>query len=322
MPYRAEHKNVVPYIGTIWADISMTKIESLRRIGMVGLGDQGQPMARLYIQGGWPFTFFARRPEVVSEFTGRGATFAPTTRELGAASDVVLVIVNDDADVREVVIEQKMYEGMRPGGVIVIHSTVRPDTCEEVAAAARPYGVQVVDAPVSGGPQRTHDGELSMPIGCDDPGLFDAIKPVLDVTGRYVHRMGKLGAGQITKLLNNLYYAAHLVTARDEAQLVMALGLDVKGAAEILPTCSGSSDVFRQSAIAPDPFRPVGHLYHGVWRPRATGAQVDLIREVFKSRGVDIETMFPHTHALVEESMRRGFTYGTVADPPAGAESE
>jgi 3-hydroxyisobutyrate dehydrogenase-like beta-hydroxyacid dehydrogenase len=294
----------------------MVKPKALRRVGMVGLGDQGQPMARLYLQGGWPFAFYARRPEVISEFKERGATFTPTMRELGAASDIVLVIVNDGPDVREVVIEQKMYEDMEPGSVIVIHSTIEPDTCAEVAAAAEPYGVLVVDAPVSGGPQRTHDGELTMPVGCDDPDVFDAIKPVLDVTGKYVQRMGKLGTGQITKLLNNLYYAAHLVTARDEALLIQKLGIDVAAAAKILPTCSGMSDVFRQSAIAPDPFRPVGHLYQGVWRPRATGGQVDLIREVFKSRGVDIETMFPATHALVEESMRRGFTYGTVADPP------
>jgi len=297
------------------------KLKSLRRVGMVGLGDQGQPMARLYIKGGWPFAFYARRPEVISEFTGLGAPFTPTMRELGAASDIVLVIVNDDPDVREVVIEQKMYEAMEPGSVIVIHSTVHPDTCDEVAAAAKPYGVHVVDAPVSGGPQRTHDGELTMPVGCDDPEVFDAIKPVLDVCGLTVQRMGKLGTGQITKLLNNLYYAAHLVTARDEAQLVFKLGLDVQAAAKILPTCSGSSDVFRQSAIAPDPFRPVGHLYHGVHRPGGTGGQVELIREVFKARGVDIEKLFPFTHALVEESMRRGFTYGTVANPP-GVSSE
>ena len=297
----------------------MVKLRELRRVGMVGLGDQGQPMARLYIKGGWPFAFFARRPEVISEFTGLGAQFTPTMRELGAASDIALVIVNTNDEVDDVVFRQKMIDGMEPGGVIVIHSTLDPDFCIEVAERAKPFGIHVVDAPVSGGPQRTHDGELTMPVGSDDPEVFDAIKPVLDVTGKYVYRMGKLGTGQITKLLNNLYYAAHLVTARDEAQLVMKLGIDVESAAKILPTCSGMSDVFRQSAIAPDPFRPKGHLYSGVWRPRATGGQVDLIREVFKSRGIDIETMFPATQALLEESMRRGFTYGTVADPPEGA---
>jgi 3-hydroxyisobutyrate dehydrogenase len=295
------------------------KPKVLRRVGMVGLGDQGQPMARLYIEGGWPFTFFARRPEVIREFTDRGATFASTMGELGAASDIVLVIVEDDPQVRDVVIEQKMIQSMAPGSVIVLHSTLYPDTCEEVAAAAAPYGVHVVDAPVSGGPQRTHDGELTMPVGCDDPEVFEAIKPVLDVCGDMVQRMGGIGTGQIAKLLNNLYYAAHLVTARDEAQLVLKLGIDVQAAAKLLPTCSGSSDVFRQSAIAPDPFRPVGHLYRGVHQPGGTGRQVQVIREVFKSRGVDIEKLFPFTHALVEESMRRGFTYGTVANPPGGS---
>jgi 3-hydroxyisobutyrate dehydrogenase-like beta-hydroxyacid dehydrogenase len=294
----------------------MIKPKELRRVGMVGLGDQGQPMARLYIQGGWPFAFFARRPEVIDEFKGRGATFTPTMRELGAASDIVLVIVEDDPQVRDVVIDQKMYEQMEPGGVIVLHSTLYPDTCEEVAAAAKPYGVHVVDAPVSGGPQRTHDGELTMAVGCEDQDVFDAIKPVLDVCGTMVQRMGPLGTGQITKLLNNLYYAAHLVTARDEAKLISLLGIDVEAAAKLLPTCSGSSDVFRQSAIAETPFRPVGHLYRGVHQPGGTGRQVQVIREVFKSRGVDVEKMFPFTNLLVEESMRRGFTYGTVADPP------
>jgi 3-hydroxyisobutyrate dehydrogenase len=297
----------------------MVKPKELRRVGMVGLGDQGQPMARLYLQGGWPLAFFARRPEVIEEFKGRGATFTPTMRELGAASDIVLVIVEDDPQVRDVVIDQKMYESMQPGSVIVLHSTLYPDTCDEVAAAAKPYGVHVVDAPVSGGPQRTHDGTLTMPVGCDDPAVFDAIKPILDVCGETVQRMGKLGTGQITKLLNNLFYAAHLVTARDEALLIGKLGIDIAAAARLLPTCSGSSDVFRQSAVAPIPFNPVGHLYRGVHQPGGTGGQIKVIREVFKSRGVDVETLFPFTNDLVEESMRRGFTYGTVADPPAGA---
>jgi 3-hydroxyisobutyrate dehydrogenase len=294
----------------------MNTAKELRRIGMVGLGDQGQPMARLYIQQGWPFSFFARRPEVIEEFTGLGGNFTPTMHELGAASDIALIIVNTNDEVDDVVFRQNMIDGMEPGGVIVIHSTLDPDFCIEVAERAKPFGIHVVDAPVSGGPQRTHDGELTIPVGCDDPDVFDAIRPALDVTGKFVYRMGELGTGQVTKLLNNLYYAAHLVTARDEAQLVFKLGIDVESAAKILPTCSGMSDVFRQSAIAPDPFRPAGHIYNGVWQPRATGGQVDLIRKVFKNRGIDIETMFPATQALLEESERRGFTYGTVADPP------
>lgn len=294
----------------------MNKPKELRRVGMVGLGDQGQPMARLYIEQGWPFTFFARRPEVISEFTERGGTFVPTMRELGAASDIVLVIVDVDDQVLDVCVDQKMYEGMEPGSVIVIHSTVYPETCEKVAEAARPHGVHVVDAPVSGGPQRTADGELTMPVGCDDPDVFDAIKPVLDVTGTMIQRMGDLGSGQVAKLLNNLYYAAHLVTARDEALLIQKLGIDVEAAAKLLPTCSGSSDVFRQSAIAETPFRPKGHLYRGVHQPGGTSKQIEQIRKVFARKGVDIEKMFPFTHLLVEESMRRGFTYGTVEDPP------
>ena len=295
----------------------MTTQKELRRVGMVGLGDQGAPMARRYIERDCPFTFFARRPEVIAEFTERGATFAPTMKELGAASDVVLIIVEDDDQVRDVVIDQHLLASMEPGSVLVLHSTLHPDTCDEVAAAAAPHGVHVVDAPVSGGPQRTHDGELTMPVGCDDPAVFEAIRPVLEVCGTKVQRMGPLGSGQITKLLNNLYYAAHLVTARDEAKLVLLLGLDVHGAAEVLPTCSGASDVFRQSAIAPVPFNPLGHLYRGVHQPGGTATQIKLILEVFKSRGIDIEASFPHTYALVEESMRRGFTYGTVADPPS-----
>src|SRR5690606_36477265 len=106
---------------------------------------------------------------------------------------------------------------------------------------------------------------------------------------------------------------------RDEAQLVMKLGIDVEAAAKLLPTCSGSSDVFRQGAIAPTPFRPVGHLYSGVHQPGGTGKQIEQIRKVFARRGIDIEAMFPFTNALVEESMRRGFTYCTVDDPPEGA---
>src|SRR5438093_3735174 len=123
----------------------------MTRVGFIGLGSQGGPMARRIVEGGFPLTIWARRPELVEPFADTPASVASTPAELGAASDVVGICVMGDADVEDVLLrDDGVLLGMAAGGVVAIHSTIHPDTCRRVADEAARRDVAVIDAPVSG----------------------------------------------------------------------------------------------------------------------------------------------------------------------------
>jgi 3-hydroxyisobutyrate dehydrogenase len=217
---------------------------SFPRVGFVGLGDQGAPMAERLLQAGFPLTIYARRPEVAARFVALGAQSMPTLSALGASADVVCVVVVDDRQVREVAEgEAGLLAGMRPGSILVVHSTVAPETCRAIGAVAAQRGVTVVDAPVSGGSPRARSGTLTVMVGTDVE-TFTRVRPVLAAFGSLVRHIGPLGSGQLAKLINNYMFAAHAAVAEQAVGLIRGFGLDEAVMAEVLPTGSGSSTAF------------------------------------------------------------------------------
>jgi 3-hydroxyisobutyrate dehydrogenase len=268
-------------------------------------------MAQRLLERSFEVGFVARRPAVVAEFIAIGGTHYASVRDLAKRSDVVLVVVVDDAQLRDVAVTQGLIEDLPPGAVIVVHSTVHPDTCRQLAALAAERGIDLIDAPVTGGPQRTRDGELTMPVGCDDPAALERVRPILDVLATTVARVGPVGAGEAVKLLNNFFYTAHLVTALDTELLIDRLGLDRENVARILPTCSGSSDVLRQRATAPIVFRPFDHVKGLDFANGVLHKDVGLFLEIAQASGIDMATEFADSLRLVEASLERGHPLGT-----------
>ena len=211
------------------------------RVGFVGLGDQGGPIARRIVDAGFPMTLWARRAASLESFAKTPAETVETLRELGEASDLIGVCVVNDADVRAVLLEPDgVLAGMEPGGIIVIHSTVDPRTCREVADAARAREVAVIDAPVSGGGRVAAAGNLLVFVGGEAADVERA-RPVLATFGDPVVRLGPLGSGQLAKLINNALMTAHLGLADDALRVGEALGLDPVALGEVLTQGSGSS---------------------------------------------------------------------------------
>src|SRR5437763_11852468 len=139
------------------------------RAGFIGLGSQGGPMARRIVESGHSLAIWARRPETLEPFRDTAATVATSPAEVGAGSDVVGICVMADADVEDVVLrDDGVLAGMASGGVIAIHSTVHPDTCRKVAEQAAARGVDVIDAPVSGGAPAASEGRLLIMVGGDE----------------------------------------------------------------------------------------------------------------------------------------------------------
>lgn len=211
------------------------------RVGFIGLGSQGAPMARRIVEEGFPTTLWARRPESLAPYADTAAKTAATPAELGAASDVVCLCVVADDDVRAVVTgENGVLAGMAEGGVIVIHSTVHPDTCAEIADKAAASGVAVIDAPVSGGGIGAAERRLLVMVG-GDADILERCRPIFETYANPIVHLGVLGAGQVTKLLNNLHFTAGLATAQSMLALGEQLGVDRARLGEVISSGSGAS---------------------------------------------------------------------------------
>ena len=211
------------------------------RVGFIGLGSQGGPMARRIVDGGFPMTLWARRPASVEPFADTPARVAGSPAELAAASDLVCLCLVGDADVDEIACgEHGLLASMKPGGVIAVHSTVHPNTCRELAKKAGERGVSVIDAPVSGGGPAAEAGRLLVMVG-GDADVVERCRPVFETYADPVVHLGELGSGQTTKLLNNLLFTANLGTAATALSLAGALGVDPQRLTEVVARSSGNS---------------------------------------------------------------------------------
>ncbi len=214
--------------------------------GFIGLGSQGGGMAQRLIELRVPTTLWARNPAALEPFAP-GATIAADPAELGRRSDVVGICVTDGAAVRDVTLGPAgVLAGMAEGSVVAIHSTIGTDECEEIAEAGARAGVDVIDAPVSGGGAAAAAGTLTVYVG-GSPASVERARPVLQTYGDPVLHMGALGSGLRTKLINNVLNAANFALAHDAMAIGAALGLDVEQLGTALRNGSGRSfslDVF------------------------------------------------------------------------------
>ncbi|BBX46400.1 NAD(P)-dependent oxidoreductase [Mycobacterium cookii] len=210
-------------------------------VGFIGLGSQGGPMAGRIIDAGFPTTLWARRPESLERYAGTAAKVAASPAELAADSDLVCLCVVGDADVEEVATgEDGVLTGLKPGGIIAIHSTVHPNTCHQLAEKAAAQDVSVIDAPVSGGAPAVAERRLLVMAG-GEPDVVDRCRPVFESYADPIVHLGELGSGQTAKLLNNLLFTANLGTAASTLALGEALGVLPDRLTEVISRGSGNS---------------------------------------------------------------------------------
>ncbi len=271
------------------------------RLGFVGLGNMGTPMAKRLV--GWPggVTVFDLRAEAVTPLAGLGASVADDVAAV-AAADVICVTVLDDGQVRDVVAELAGYA--KTGTVIAIHSTISPDTAVELAAALRPKGIHVVDAPVSGGGAAADKGELAIMVGADRD-VYERVKPVFKRMGSMVVHAGEPGAGTRMKLARNMLTFIGFAAACEAMQLAEASGIDLKQLGRVVRHTDAQSGgpgsvVIRESMadLAPDDFLygPLSHaavlgekdLRLALALGRATGVDLPLAQVAIENLAVGL----------------------------------
>jgi 3-hydroxyisobutyrate dehydrogenase-like beta-hydroxyacid dehydrogenase len=195
------------------------------KLGYIGLGNQGAPMAKRLAS--WPggLVVFDVRVEAMTPLAELGASLADSVADVAVAADVISVTVLTDAQVRGVIAE--LAEHAKPGTVIAIHSTIEPDTAAELAEQLRPRGIHVVDAPVSGGAGAADKGELAVMVGADDE-AYERVKPVFKQWASMVVRAGEPGAGTRMKLARNMLTFIGFAAACEAQKLAEAAGIDLQ----------------------------------------------------------------------------------------------
>jgi 3-hydroxyisobutyrate dehydrogenase len=266
------------------------------RTGFIGLGNIGKPMAlRLAASEAIELRVFDVAAEPVADLVAAGATAADSVAALGNWADVVCVMVRDDTQVREVLGE--VLADLRPRDSMiplsfVVHSTVSPTTPAELAEEVGRvcgFAVDVVDAPVSGGPMGAADGTLAIMVGASDHG-FEAVEPVLSVMGSKVVHAGGLGAGTQFKLARNLLHFVSFTAATEAARLAEAAGLDVKVLGDVVrhtdAITGGPGAILHRETTAPI---PEGDFWHGVFSHVRTLGEKDLRFALALADELDVE---------------------------------
>lgn len=195
-------------------------------VGVIGLGKMGKPMAYRLINAGHTVIVHSRSQGPVEEVVALGATKAPTPRDLSSNCDIVITSLPDSSTVETVCLgENGVRAGARKKSIVIDTSTIHPETARRVASALNERGVEMLDAPVSGGEPGAVAGTLSIMVGGDEK-AFNRALPIMQKIGRTITHMGPSGAGQLTKLANQIIVAVNYAAIAEGLVLGAKAGLD------------------------------------------------------------------------------------------------
>jgi 3-hydroxyisobutyrate dehydrogenase-like beta-hydroxyacid dehydrogenase len=221
----------------------------MERIGFIGLGLMGNPMARRLLDQGYPMTVWNRTPEKAGKLLESGATWAESPREVAAASDVVVVMVtNSDASEGVICGPSGVVEGAHPGLVLMDMSSIAPDVSRSIADRAKAAGISMLDAPVSGSVAAVANGSLGIMVGGDKETL-DHCQPILQHLGTKILYAGPNGSGCALKLLNNLIMGIAVEAVCEALVLATKVGIDPALLMEI--TSSGGAQTAAMQSRGP-----------------------------------------------------------------------
>ena len=230
----------------------------MARIGFVGLGVMGFPMAGHLVKAGHEVTVFNRNPARAQAWTEAftGISLA-TPREVGSACDVVMLCVGNDNDVRSVMTgADGVLAGMAAGGIVVDHTTTSAELAREMAALCATHQVGFVDAPVSGGQAGAENGVLSVMCGANDVAVYSTAREVVMAYAKACERLGEAGAGQLAKMVNQICIAGMVQALSEGINFAQAAGLDVEQLVSVISQGAASSwqMVNRSSTMARNEF--------------------------------------------------------------------
>ena len=222
----------------------------IKRIGLIGLGAMGAPMARQILQKHGQVTVFDVDPAAVQTLADAGATAAGSPRAVGLSSDIVITMLPHPDVFREVLFGRDgLADGLKASAILIDMSTNGAAVIQEAEKALRPRGIRVMDAPVGKGPWAAEKGELTILMGGDEATCRDA-EWVLGMVGSKLYHCGPLGAGQVVKLANNLVSCGNMAVLAEAYALAKAGGAKMEVLTEVMPMTSADSWQLRKRSTA------------------------------------------------------------------------
>ncbi len=193
----------------------------MKKIGFIGLGIMGKPMAKNLLKAGYSLTVYDIIPEKIDDVVEAGAKAGSSSKEVAEKSEAIITMLPNSPDVKEAVLGKNgVLEGAKPGTILIDMSSIAPLASKEVAEKAKEKGVTVLDAPVSGGEPKAIEGTLAIMVGGPQE-TFDEVEDILSVMGASVTRVGEIGSGNMTKLANQIIVALN-IAAMSEAMVLAA----------------------------------------------------------------------------------------------------
>ena len=197
-----------------------------KKIGFIGLGIMGKPMSKNLLKAGYDLTVCDINAATVAEVVALGAKSAATPKDVAAQTDIIITMLPNSPQVKTVALGAGgIIEGARSGTIVVDMSSIAPQAAQEVARALAEKGVQMIDAPVSGGEPKAIDATLSIMVG-GDPAVFEECLPILKCMGASAVRVGDVGAGNVTKLANQVIVALNIAALSEAMTLAAKAGVD------------------------------------------------------------------------------------------------
>lgn len=239
------------------------------RVGFIGLGAMGLPMAKRVVGAGHEtFTTFHVRRAPADDLAGLGARVLATAADVAREADVVITILPADRELKETVFgEQGVLQGLSRGKVLIDMTTATALSMQEVAQAVAGTGAEVLDAPVSGGTPAAAQGTLSIMVG-GDAALLERCRPLLETMGSQIVHVGPVGQGKVVKMVNQMMAAAHVLMIGEAFALGVRCGADPKTLYDVIKTSSGYSKMMD--------LRLPGFLLDGTFQP---GFRLDLMKK-------------------------------------------
>ncbi len=220
-----------------------------KRIGFIGLGIMGMPMARNLIKAGFEVVVYNRTTSKAEQMVSEGAKKAGSPKELAREAPVVITIVSDTPDVESVILgENGVIEGIKPDSVVIDMSTISSKATQRIAARLVEKGVHMLDAPVSGGEQGAINGTLSIMVG-GDAKIFKRCQPILKAMGKSIVHVGSNSMGQTVKLMNQILVAGTLNAVVEALIFAQKSGVDLEKAIDAVK--SGAAGSWQLANLAP-----------------------------------------------------------------------
>lgn len=196
------------------------------KVGFIGLGIMGKPMSKNLLKAGYEIVVSSHNSAVADELVALGAQKASSPKEIAELCDVVITMLPNSPEVKAVVLGDKgVIEGARPGSVLIDMSSISPLASREIHDALKQKGIDMLDAPVSGGEPKAIDGTLSVMVG-GDKAIFDKYAPLLKAMAGSVVHTGDIGAGNVTKLANQIIVAVNIAAMSEALTLATKAGVN------------------------------------------------------------------------------------------------